>query len=127
MKVFMQTPTEFIQEWLTKVSTNDAEAIVSLYKEEAVLLGTMDAAVRKGKNNIREYFDYFVTLRPRGKITYIIYEEVSDGAVAISNGTYVFELYEGDKLATVSARFTFVLEKAGTKWEILSHHSSKIP
>ena len=125
--IFMQTPTEFIQDWLTKVSSNDAEAVVLLYKEEAVLLGTMDAEIRKGKRKIREYFDYFVTLRPRGKITYIIYEEVSDGAVAISNGTYIFELYEGDKLATVSARFTFVLEKAGTKWEILSHHSSKTP
>ena len=122
----MQTPTEFIQEWLTKVSHNDAEAIVLLYKEEAVLLGTMDAAVRKGNKKIREYFDYFLTLRPRGKITYIIYEEVSDGAVAIANGSYVFKLYEGGKIASVSARFTFVLEKVGTKWEILSHHSSKI-
>ena len=87
---------------------NDANHIVLLYKEEAVLLGTIDGTVRKGRNRIKEYFDYFVKLRPRGKLKYIVCEE-------ISNGHYDFELYEGEKLSTVSARFTFVLEKSGTK------------
>ena len=86
----------------------------------------MDGKVRKGKDNIKEYFDYFVNLRPRGKVTKIVCEEVCNGAVAVSNGCYDFELFEGGKPTTVSARFTFVLEKMGTKWKILSHHSSKI-
>ena len=123
----MQTPTEFIQEWITKISSNDVEAVVLLYQDEAILLGTMDSVIRKGKRKIREYFDSFLTLRPRVKITYETYEEVCDGTVAISNGSYDFELYESDKQAIISARFTFVLEKVGASWEILSHHSSRMP
>ena len=125
--IYMQTPTEFVQDWLKRVLSNDANHIVLLYKEEAVLLGTIDGTVRKGRNKIKEYFDYFLKLRPNGKLKYIVCEEICNGSVAISNGHYDFELYEGEKLSTVSARFTFVLEKVGTKWEIVSHHSSKIP
>ena len=97
-----------------------------MYKEDAVLLGTMDATIRKGKKNIKEYFDSFVNLRPRCKVTYIVCEEVCNGAVAVSNGCYDFELYENNKPTTVSARFTFVLKRMGAKWKILAHHSSKI-
>ena len=123
----MQTPTEFVREWIKRLLSNDPSHIVMLYKQEAVLLGTMDGTVRKGRTSIREYFDYFVKLRPSGKLKYIICDEICDGSVVICNGNCDFELYEDEKLRTISARFTFVLEKAGTKWEILSHHSSKIP
>jgi|TARA_B100000315_G_C14497491_1_gene550751 uncharacterized protein (TIGR02246 family) len=123
----MQTPTEFVQEWIKRVLSNDASHIVLLYKEKAILLGTTDGTVRKGRNSIKEYFDYFVKLRPNVKLKYIVCEEICNGSVVISNGHYDFELYEDERLSTVSARFTFVLEKVGTKWEILSHHSSKIP
>lgn len=123
----MQTPAEFIQEWLKRASSSDAEAIVSLYKEDAILLGTLDAKVRKGRNEIREYFEYFLTFHPCGKITSLIDEEVGNKTMAVANGTYVFEINEGVKTTTLPARFTFVLEKAGKNWEILSHHSSKQP
>ena len=123
----MQTPAEFVQEWIKRLLSNDTNNIVLLYKEEAVLLGTIDGKVRKGRYRIKEYFDFFLKLRPSGKLKHIVCEEICNGSVAISNGHYDFELYEGDKLSTVSARFTFVLEKAGSRWKILSHHSSKIP
>ena len=38
----MKTPTEFIDEWMETVCSNDVNAIISLYKEDAVLLGTLD-------------------------------------------------------------------------------------
>ena len=123
----MQTPTEFVQEWIKSVLSNDADRIAMLYQEGAVLLGTIDGTVRKGRNSIKEYFDIFFKLRPSGKLKYIVCEEICNGSVAISNGHYDFDFYEGEKLSTVSARFTFVLEKAVTNWKILSHHSSKIP
>ncbi len=36
----MKTPTEFIEEWMEAVCSNDVESIVSIYKKDAILLGT---------------------------------------------------------------------------------------
>ena len=33
----MKTPVEFVEEWMKTICSNNVEAIVSLYKEEAVL------------------------------------------------------------------------------------------
>tara|TARA_B100001123_G_scaffold264513_1_gene294618 strand:- start:125 stop:520 length:396 start_codon:yes stop_codon:yes gene_type:complete len=123
----MLNPTQFVQKWLKAISSNDAGSIVSLYKKDAVLLGTLDGKVRKGTENIREYFDYFVSLRPRGLITYIVCHEICSGAAATADGLYELELYDSDKPTKVNARFTFVLEKGPTDWKIISHHSSKMP
>ncbi|MEE2661433.1 MAG: nuclear transport factor 2 family protein [Pseudomonadota bacterium] len=123
----MLTPTDFVQEWLNVMGSNEPSAIVTLYKEDAVLLGTLDDKMRKGTKSIREYFDYFVTLQPRGKITQIVCDETGSGAVVIANGFYDLQLYHEDKITNVRARFTFVLERGVTNWKILSHHSSEVP
>ena len=47
--------------------------------------------------------------------------------MAIANGTYDFDLTENGEQKTAPARFTFVLDRVGTKWKIHSHHSSKKP
>ena len=123
----MKTPTEFIEEWMETICSNNVEAIVSLYKEEAVLLGTLDGKLRKGSDEIKEYFDFFVKLQPCGKITSITEEDFGHRRIAVANGTYDFELTENGEKVVAPARFTFVLERAGTKWKIHSHHSSKLP
>ena len=121
----MKTPTEFIEEWMEAVCSNDVESIVSLYKEDAILLGTLDKKVRQGRDQIKGYFDFFIKLKPCGKITEII--EKDYGRITVINGTYDFDLVEDDKQILAPARFTFVLERTGTKWMIHSHHSSKQP
>ena len=121
----MKTPTEFVEEWMETVCSNDVNAIISLYKEDAVLLGTLDKKVRKGRDQIKGYFDFFVKLKPCGQITEIIEEDF--GRMAVANGTYDFDLTENSEKIVAPARFTFVLERAGTKWMIQSHHSSKQP
>jgi uncharacterized protein (TIGR02246 family) len=123
----MKTPTEFVEEWMKTICSNNVEAIVSLYKEEAVLLGTLDGKLRKGHSEIKEYFDFFVKLQPCGKITSIVEEDFGHRRVAVANGTYDFELTENGEKLVAPARFTFVLERAGTKWKIHSHHSSRQP
>ena len=123
----MKTPTEFIEEWMETICSNNVEAIVSLYKEEAVLLGTLDGKLRKGHSEIKEYFVFFVKLQPCGKITSITEEDFGHRRIAVANGTYDFELTENGEKVVAPARFTFVLERAGTKWKIHSHHSSKLP
>ena len=122
----MKTPAEFVEEWMKTICSNNVDAIVSLYKEDAVLLGTLDSKIRKGSSEIKEYFVFFVQLKPRGKITEIIEKDFGDRRFAVANGTYDFDLTENDEQTTTPARFTFVLDRIGTKWKIHSHHSSKL-
>ena len=123
----MKTPAEFVEDWMKTICSNNVEAIVSMYKEEAVLLGTLDGKLRKGSDEIKEYFVFFVKLQPCGKITSITEEDFGHRRIAVANGTYDFELTENGEKVVAPARFTFVLERAGTKWKIHSHHSSKLP
>tara|TARA_B100000586_G_scaffold245706_1_gene201391 strand:+ start:114 stop:485 length:372 start_codon:yes stop_codon:yes gene_type:complete len=123
----MKTLAEFVEEWMKTICSNNAEAIVSLYQEEAVLLGTLDSKLRKGHGEIKEYFDFFVKLQPCGKLTSMVEEDFGHRLMAVANGTYDFELTENGEKTVVPARFTFLLERTGTKWKIHSHHSSKQP
>jgi len=123
----MKTPTEFVEEWMETICSNNVDAIVSLYNEDAVLLGTLDSKIRKGSSEIKGYFGFFVQLKPRGKITEIIEKDFGDRRFAVANGTYDFDLTENDEQTTTPTRFTFVLDRIGTKWKIHSHHSSKQP
>tara|TARA_Y100001970_G_C14126111_1_gene799027 strand:- start:827 stop:1198 length:372 start_codon:yes stop_codon:yes gene_type:complete len=123
----MIKPSEFIQEWMDTVCSNNSSSIASLYKEDAVLLGTLDKSVRKGRDSVKEYFDFFVKLKPCGKITELVEEDYGYDRFCVVNGTYDFNLTENDEQVVAPARFTFVLERIGTKWMIQSHHSSKQP
>ena len=123
----MKTASKFIQEWMDTVCSNDSSSIASLYKEDAVLLGTLDKSVRKGRDLVKEYFDFFVKLKPCGIITELVEEDYGQGRFSVVNGTYDFNLTENDEQVVAPARFTFVLERIGTKWMIQSHHSSKQP
>ena len=123
----MKTPIEFVEEWMKTVCTNNVESIVSLYKKDAVLLGTLDGKIRKGRGEIKGYFDFFVKLKPCGKITEIVEEDFGYGRMAVANGAYDFDLVANGKKTAAPARFTFVLERVGTEWMIQSHHSSKQP
>ena len=67
----MKTPREFIQEWMETFCSNNVKSILSLYKEDGILLGTLDSEIRKGHSEIKIYFDYFLIFKPCGKITKI--------------------------------------------------------
>ena len=123
----MKTPKEFIEEWMEAVCSNDVNAILPLYKEDGLLLGTLDSEIRKGHSEIKIYFDYFLQFKPCGRITKIVEEDLGYRRMAIANGTYDFDLTENGEQTTAPARFTFVLDRVGTKWKIHSHHSSKKP
>ena len=123
----MKAPSDFVQEWMDAVCSNEINAILSLYKENGLLLGTLDSEIRKGRTEIKLYFDYFLKFKPCGRITKIIEEDFGYRRMSIANGIYEFDLTENNEQSTTSARFTFVLERDGTKWKIHSHHSSKQP
>ena len=80
----MKTPTEFVEEWMETICSNNVENIVSLYKEEAVLLGTLDGKLRKGHSEIKEYFD--------GKVDVVL----SDMAVNTTGNKNLDSIYTGE-------------------------------
>ena len=123
----MKTPKAFIEEWMEAVCSNDVNAILSLYKKDGLLLGTLDSEIRKGHDEIKNYFDYFLQFKPCGRISNIIEEDLGNRRIAIANGIYEFDLTENGEQTTTPARFTFVLDREDTKWKIHSHHSSKKP
>lgn len=46
------------------------------------------------------------------------------GDLAINSGLYTFTFADG---STVAARFTFVYRRSGDRWQIIEHHSSRMP
>ena len=59
----MKSPKEFIQEWMDAICSNDVNEILSLYKEDGLLLGTLDSEIRIGRSEIKIYFDYFLKFK----------------------------------------------------------------
>jgi uncharacterized protein (TIGR02246 family) len=116
------------QKWAAAIKSHDAERIVDLYDDEAVLLSTFD-----GKPIIKrqERLKYFESLTKKKDLDVTLneafYEE--NGDIAIANGLYTFSYTENGKKVDVPARFSFVFENEPDEegWEIESHHSSLVP
>ena len=115
-----------IQNWVDTVCTHNPQAIVDLYAPDGVLVGTIAENIKKGRNEIIQYFNMFVEKKPCGIITSINTQRY--GNYAIADGTYDFTLMgdEGEK-EVVPARFTFVLRRNKGVWQIATHHSSAQP
>ena len=116
-----------LDSWVESIKSRDANRIVRLYDDEAVLLATFakDPIV-----NQKDRLSYFQGLTKkdglRVKIDKAYYEE--NGDIAIANGVYTFSYEQGVKTINVPARFSFVFEyESDEGWEIESHHSSLIP
>ena len=118
-------PEQTIHNWLKVVSLHNPKDIVSLYTEDGVLLGTLAENIKKGRENVIDYFNEFVKKKPTGKITSIFIQENND--FAIVDGTYTFCLNNKNKEQYLPARFTFVLKNINNIWMIATHHSSKQP
>ena len=53
------------------MSLHNPKDIVSLYTEDGVLLGTLAENIKKGRENVIDYFNEFVKKKQTGKITSI--------------------------------------------------------
>lgn len=117
-----------LQKWVDAVKTRDAETIVRLYDDEAILLSTFDPKPITNQADRLKYFEKLTKKEGlRVRIDKAYYEE--NGDIAIANGLYTFQFEEGGKTVSVPARFSFVFENEPDEegWEIESHHSSVLP
>lgn len=113
--------------WNNALQTGNVSTVVALYAAGAVLQPTVSNQVRTTPDQIKDYFDHFLALKPVGQINYREIRQLGTN-VAMDSGVYTFTLTEANgQVRHVQARYTFVYEQVGGQWKILNHHSSAMP
>ena len=108
--------------WNRALQSGDPGEVAKLYAADAILLPTVSNAVRHNFAEIRDYFAHFMESHPSGRIDEPNVRVYGD--LAINSGVYTFSF--PDK-PPIQGRFTFVYRKNGQRWEIVEHHSSRMP
>ena len=112
---------DFLQVWVEKIRSNNANQVTELYHDDGFLLGTFSDIERHGKKLIFNYFENL--LKSKIDVEIITQHEHKTDSIILSSGFYNFKV--DDK--TIKARFSFVFLKTRGSWKILSHHSSELP
>ena len=113
--------------WAAAYNTRVTDNVVALYAEDAVFWGTVSPIIRDTPALVRDYFKGMPE-RPNARVEIGDYRVRVYGDVAINTGFYTFSnVTDGVKSAT-KARFTFGYRRTPSgDWEIVSHHSSRLP
>lgn len=120
-----QEIAQLFDRWNASLQTGDPAKVVVNYAEDAILLPTVSNRVRHNHEEIKEYFEQFLKLKPQGVINERNIRNYGD--VAIDSGVYTFTLVKEGQPTQVRARYTFVYHKKGDQWVISEHHSSAMP
>ena len=109
--------------WSAALQTRDPEAVVALYRPDAILLPTLSNEVRLTPEARADYFVHFLQDGPVGTIDQ---REVRVGCdMAVDAGLYTFTFADtGDE---AHARYSFTYAYEDGQWVIASHHSSLLP
>lgn len=111
------------QLWVEGIGKGDADYMVSLYAEDAILHGTVSPVLRQGPALIREYFEATVANPPTMAFVEPMHIRVF-GDTAVNTGNYTTRFGTN---APITLRYSFVYHKVGDKWLIVDHHSSRMP
>ncbi|KQZ30283.1 SgcJ/EcaC family oxidoreductase [Duganella sp. Root1480D1] len=112
--------------WNAALATGKTSEVVKLYAANGVLQPTVSNKIRATPEEIADYFDHFLALKPKGTINYRQIR-VLDENTAVDSGAYTFDIVKNGKPAKVRARYTYVYEKINGAWKIMNHHSSAMP
>lgn len=113
-------------QWNAALATGKTSEVVKLYAPNGILQPTVSNRIRATPEEIGEYFDHFLQLKPHGQINYRQIR-ILDENTALDSGAYTFDVVKNKKHSLVRARYTFVYEKIGGEWKIINHHSSAMP
>ena len=113
--------SELLQKWVGAIKSGDPKQVVSLYRDDGILLGTFSNKERVGHELILEYFENL--LKSPVEVQIVSEHPHVFESAAVNSGLYNF-ITEGK---TIEARFSFVYSKNDTEWKIISHHSSVLP
>jgi uncharacterized protein (TIGR02246 family) len=115
--------SELLQKWISAVKSGDAKQVVSLYRNNGILLGTFSNKERVGHELILEYFENLLKSKHGVEVEIVSENPHVFESSAINVGHYNF-VTNGK---TINARFSFVYHKDNGDWKITSHHSSVMP
>ncbi len=124
----MKNPEHVLKEWMQAVNTCDAEKLLALYDEKAVLIPTFSNRLLAKPESIRDYFE---RLCSREELSIALHEktfhiEHVSGDVYGMHGIYCWRFAIDGELLSFEARFSYMLDLAREK-PIVHHHSSQIP
>lgn len=109
--------------WNEALQTGNPRKVVALYAEKSVLLPTLSDKIRLTPEEKEEYFRHFLEKRPSAKIDF---RQISIGEdMAVDSGIYTFTFARTGQ--TAKGRYSFTYQWDGSKWLIVSHHSSLMP
>lgn len=118
--------------WAAAVRSLNPEKVVRLYAKDATFLGTLAPHLSQDLTSIKSYFDFFLD-KDRVEIHDVTGTvQVMSETLTMYSGIYHFRLTTKSEVEDIPARFTFVFRKFTTAagheaFEILHHHSSRIP
>lgn len=121
-------PVTLLRSWITAVNDRDAEKVLSLYDEDALLLPTFSAEIFRGVGQIKNYFK-LVYKNDRVTVKTIddtlVARDLGEG-VTVLGGLYYWVLARQDTIRKQVARYTFCIDTKQDR-PILHHHSSELP
>jgi uncharacterized protein (TIGR02246 family) len=112
--------------WNAALATGNSSEVVKLYAHDGILQPTVSNKIRATPEEIKDYFDHFLALKPHGIINYRQIRILDDHS-AFDSGAYTFDIVKNDKPAKVRARYTYIYKKIDGDWKIVNHHSSAMP
>jgi uncharacterized protein (TIGR02246 family) len=115
-----------VDRWAATYSANDPDAVLQLYTDDAVFLGTVSPIIADNAEGRRAYFARLAGTGNKSSIAERRTLVISDTAVLVT-GFYDFTLMQDGKAVASLARFTMLLVKRGDGWRIAHHHSSARP
>lgn len=114
--------------------TQNAQVVVKLYDEKAVLLPTVRGNYLNNKKDIERYFELFCALKPQATLINNTYQGFAEGSIIMFVGHYAFSF---DQQTDAQARFSFAFRGVdsnshempvlGENYYIIHHHSSILP
>jgi uncharacterized protein (TIGR02246 family) len=109
--------------WNQALQTGDVRKVVALYAERSILLPTISNKPRLTPAEKEDYFRHFLEKRPSARIDL---REIEIGCnMAVDSGLYTFTFAKTGEM--VRGRYSFTYRWDGSRWLIVSHHSSLMP
>ena len=117
---------QLFERWNTALQTGKPDEVVKLYAPNGILQPTVSNKIRATPAEIKDYFEHFMLLKPKGSINYRQIRVLNDNT-ALDSGAYTFNVVKDGKPSKVRARYTYVYAKINGDWKIINHHSSSMP
>lgn len=111
------------QDWNNALQSGDPQQVVNLYADGSILLPTVSNQPRLSAAEKADYFEHFMQNGPSGSIDLSSIELGCN--MAVDAGLYSFAFARTG--AVVRGRYSFSYRWDGSKWQITSHHSSRMP